>query len=55
MNSTNIRQLNEQVAHEALFLQDLVAEVNKVMVGQEALVERVTSRLGETIGATLRE
>jgi MoxR-like ATPase len=40
MNTTNIRQLNEQVAHEALFLQDLLAEVNKVMVGQETLVER---------------
>jgi len=41
MNTANIRQLNEQVAHEALFLQDLLAEVNKVMVGQETLVERV--------------
>jgi MoxR-like ATPase len=40
MNTANIRQLNEQVAHEALFLQDLLAEVNKVMVGQETLVER---------------
>ena len=41
MNTTNIRQLNEHVAHEALFLQDLLAEINKVMVGQETLVERV--------------
>jgi len=41
MNTASIRQLNEQVQHEALFLQDLLAEVNKVMVGQEALVERV--------------
>jgi len=40
MNTANIRQLNEQVTHEALFLQDLLAEVNKVMVGQETLVER---------------
>jgi len=41
MNTASIRQLNEQVQHEALFLQDLLAEVNKVMVGREALVERV--------------
>ncbi len=41
MNTASIRQLNEQVQQEALFLQDLLAEVNKVMVGQEALVERV--------------
>jgi MoxR-like ATPase len=30
-----------QVKEEAIFLQDLLAEINKVMVGQEALVERV--------------
>jgi len=41
MNTANIRQLNEQVAYEAIFLQDLLEEVNKVMVGQETLVERV--------------
>ena len=41
MNITGIRELNSQVQHEALFLQDLLAEINKVMVGQEALVERV--------------
>ncbi len=41
MNTANIRQLNEHVAHEALFLQELLAEINKVMVGQETLVERV--------------
>ena len=41
MNMTNIRELNMQVREEALFLQDLLAEINKVMVGQEALVERV--------------
>jgi len=41
MNTASIRELNEQVQHEALFLRDLLAEVNKVMVGQEALVERV--------------
>ena len=41
MNMTNIRDLNMQVKEEAIFLQDLLAEINKVMVGQEALVERV--------------
>jgi len=41
MNITNIRQLNAQVEHESLFLHDLLAEVNTVMVGQEAMVERV--------------
>jgi MoxR-like ATPase len=41
MNMTGIRELNMQVKQEALFLQDLLNEINKVMVGQEALVERV--------------
>lgn len=41
MNLTNVRELNLQVQQESLFLQDLLAEINKVMVGQEALVERV--------------
>jgi MoxR-like ATPase len=41
MNMTSVRELNMQVKHEAVFLQDLLSEINKVMVGQEALVERV--------------
>jgi MoxR-like ATPase len=41
MNMTSVRELNTQVQEEAIFLQDLLAEINKVMVGQEALVERV--------------
>jgi MoxR-like ATPase len=41
MEMTNIQELNEHVQEEAIFLNDLLAEVNKVMVGQEALVERV--------------
>jgi MoxR-like ATPase len=41
MNTASIRQLNEQVGREAIFLQDLLSEINKVMVGQETLVERV--------------
>ncbi len=41
MDMTSIQQLNEQVEKEAIFLHDLLAEVNKIMVGQETLVERV--------------
>ncbi|MGD8488441.1 MAG: MoxR family ATPase [Anaerolineae bacterium] len=41
MDLTNIRQLNAQVERETLFLHDLLAEVNTVMVGQETMVERV--------------
>jgi MoxR-like ATPase len=41
MNMTGVRELNLQVKQEALFIQELLAEINKVMVGQEALVERV--------------
>ncbi len=41
MNMTTVRELNMQVKEEAIFLQDLISEINKVMVGQEALVERV--------------
>ena len=41
MTMSSVRELNMQVKEEAIFLQDLLAEINKVMVGQEALVERV--------------
>ena len=41
MTMSSVRELNTQVKEEAIFLQDLLAEINKVMVGQEALVERV--------------
>ena len=41
MELTAVRELNAQVQKEALFIQDLLAEINKVMVGQEILVERV--------------
>ena len=41
MQMTTIRELNATVEREALFLQDLLAEVNKVMVGQERLIERL--------------
>jgi MoxR-like ATPase len=41
MELTAVRELNAQVQKEALFIQDLLVEINKVMVGQESLVERV--------------
>ncbi|MGB3713456.1 MAG: MoxR family ATPase [Candidatus Promineifilaceae bacterium] len=41
MNMTSIRDLNMQVKQESIFLQDLLTEINKVMVGQDLLVERV--------------
>ena len=41
MDMTSIRELNQVVEREALFLQDLLDEVNKVIVGQERLVERL--------------
>jgi MoxR-like ATPase len=41
MNTTYLREFNTQIEREAIFLHDLLAEINKVMVGQEALVERV--------------
>ena len=41
MNMTSIRDLNMRVKQESIFLQDLHSEINKVMVGQEMLVERV--------------
>jgi len=41
MNISSIREMNMHVKEESIFIQDLLAEINKVMVGQEALVERV--------------
>ena len=41
MTISSVRELNMQVKEESIFIQDLLAEINKVMVGQEALVERV--------------
>ncbi len=37
----SIQELNATVAHEALFLQELLTEINKVIVGQEKLIERL--------------
>jgi MoxR-like ATPase len=45
MNMTSIRDLNMQVKQDGIFIQDLLTEINKVMVGQERLVERVLMAL----------
>ncbi len=41
MTISSVRELNIRVKEEAIILQDLLAEINKVMVDQMALVERV--------------
>ena len=41
MNLTSIRDLNEQVQRESAFINRLLDEIRKVMVGQDELVERV--------------
>ena len=41
MNLADVRQMNQEVEREALFLQDLLHEIRKAVVGQDTLVERV--------------
>ncbi len=41
MEFSGLIELNRRVEHEAQFLQGLLAEIRKAMVGQDALVERV--------------
>ena len=41
MNQSNYGQSTERVQRQTLFIHDLLGEINKVMVGQEGLVERV--------------
>ena len=41
MEMTTIQELNAYVEQEALFLQNLLAEVDKVIVGQDKLIERL--------------
>ena len=41
MDISTVQDLNLRVEQEAHFLQNLLSEVNKVMVGQESLVERL--------------
>ena len=37
----NIQKINEQVKEEAGFVNDLLAEINKIIVGQERMIERL--------------
>ena len=41
MNLEGLRELNRRVEREAVFLQDLLTEIRKVIVGQNQLLERV--------------
>ena len=46
-NDTNSHMpaLQEQIERETLFVNDLLAQINQVIVGQEKLVERVLTAL----------
>lgn len=41
MQWSSVRELNAQVEQESLFLRDVREEINKVIVGQDSLVDRV--------------
>jgi MoxR-like ATPase len=41
MMLADVREINQQVAQQSIFLADLRREINKVIVGQEELVDRV--------------
>jgi len=41
MDLNSVRELNSKIEQEGIFLKDLRSEINKVMVGQETLVDRV--------------
>jgi len=41
MDMTTIRTLNEQIEKESIFLQDIITEVKKVIVGQDMMIERI--------------
>lgn len=41
MNSEEIRQLNDRISEESKFVQDIIDEVNKVVVGQNYMIERI--------------
>jgi MoxR-like ATPase len=38
---TTVQEINERVQHEAVFVQDLLAEIGKVIVGQRRLIQRL--------------
>lgn len=37
----NLQQLNDRIKFESLFLKDIIKEINKVIVGQEMMIERM--------------
>ncbi len=41
MDYASVHQLNQEVEKETLFIQDVITEIKKVIVGQERLIERV--------------
>jgi MoxR-like ATPase len=41
MDYASVRQLNLAVEKEALFIQDVLTEIKKIIVGQDSLIERV--------------
>ena len=41
MEQSDIRELNQHISNESQFLERLDAEIRKVVIGQDALVERV--------------
>jgi len=41
MDYASVRQLNLAVEKEALFIQDVITEIKKIIVGQDSLIERV--------------
>ena len=43
--SISLQELNARIADETIFINDLLAEINKVIVGQPALIERVLTAL----------
>jgi MoxR-like ATPase len=43
--SISVQELNARIADETIFINDLLAEINKVIVGQPGLIERVLTAL----------
>ena len=43
--SISVQELNARIADETIFVNDLLAEINKVIVGQPALIQRVLTAL----------
>ena len=48
MTEGGITAINEKVKQESIFVQNLVSEIEKVIVGQKYLIERLLVALLET-------